>query len=255
MKSIKIITFLLAFFLISELFSQTGNFFTLRGVIHKNTAGSTVNPISAKADSRGGFLEVEVLYYGNCREKYRFEFQFDEDMSSLEAGKSYGFSYSVQLISPQCNTNRNSSIRPIAPLGASSGLIGGSGFDDIVNAIGVKGWAKTYAKDLGRPNVYKTTKMRGVFQPIKHKLNAHTWLAFSLSANSNLPGESFVYEFLYAYQIVNDVPVETISCPPPDCSGFPGTVPVWNFNTNKGECWCPEGMRWDKMQNKCVPIE
>ncbi|NOY50273.1 MAG: hypothetical protein GXO88_06910 [Chlorobi bacterium] len=176
-------------------------------------------------------------------------------MGSLQAGKSYGFSCTVELISPQCNTNRNAGIRPIAPLGATSALIAGPGFNDIVNAIGVEGSATTYAKDLGRLNVYKTVKLRGILKPVKHKLNAHAWPAFSLSANSNLPGESFVHEFLYACQIVNDVPVETFSCPPPDCSGFPGTVPVWNFNTNKGECWRPEGLRWDEMKNKCVTIK
>jgi len=250
-----IILFLTGLLLPGSLYSQTGDYFSLKEIIQDNTANSSVNPSTVHANSRGGFLEVEVSYYGNCIEKYRYEFEFEQDMTSLQADKSYRFSYTVELMSSQCNTNRNASIRPGASLGATSGLVAGSGYGDIVNAIGVQGGEATYAKDLGKPNVYKTGKMEGEFIPKSHKLNAYSWFNFVMEAPSNLNGEHFYFEILYLYQITNKKSEQSFSCPPPDCSGFPGTVRVWNFETNQGECWCPEGSRWNKMVNKCEIIK
>jgi len=241
----------LALFLSLNLCAQTGEFFSLKEIIHNNINYSTVKPSIVQVDSKGGFLEAEVTYYGNCREKYRFEFQFDQDMSSLQANKPYGFTYTAKLMSSQCNTNRTPYMRPLAPNGGWSGLAASSGYANFVNVMGVLGSDRLYAKALGK---YKTGTMRGEFNASHGPLNAHTWLNFVIEGPSNLKGNGFYYEFLFVYQIVGEAPQQTFSCPPPDCSGFPGTVPVWNFDTNKGECLCSDGMHWDKTANKCVPI-
>lgn len=105
----------------------------------------------------------------------------------------------------------------------------------------------------------KTGSLTGAFTGAKNnKVGAYSYLRFYISGASNIGyDKGFWYEVLFVYKIEDTAPVMptgAMTCPPPDCSGFPGTVPVWNFQTQRGECWCPEGMIWDKMAGKCVRV-
>ena len=37
-----------------------------------------------------------------------------------------------------------------------------------------------------------------------------------------------------------------------DCSRWPGSIPQWNNQTNRAECFCPQGMVWNKDRTRCI---
>ena len=37
-----------------------------------------------------------------------------------------------------------------------------------------------------------------------------------------------------------------------DCSRWPGSIPQWNNQTNRAECFCPQGMAWNRDRTRCI---
>ena len=37
-----------------------------------------------------------------------------------------------------------------------------------------------------------------------------------------------------------------------DCSRWPGSIPQWNNQTNRAECFCPPGMVWNRDRTRCI---
>ena len=37
-----------------------------------------------------------------------------------------------------------------------------------------------------------------------------------------------------------------------DCSRWPGSISLWNNQTNRAECFCPQGMIWNKDRTMCI---
>ena len=258
-----VILFLLTSFFSSQSFPQKQKVnFVLREIIHNRVTsiGNVKYPDKVEVNTKGGFVEFTVNYSGNCSEKYRIEFSFDQDMSILIPNQTYGFTTKTRLLSRKCNDNRDAFIRAGAANGSSSGLLAGTKYvkDNSTLMNMGSGWDRLYTKGISRG--HKTGILKGSFYPKYSSgfINRYTWLNFNIEAPSNLRGKenSFYYEFLFVYQVVKGgVPEATFDCPPPDCSGFPGTVPVWNFQTNKGECWCEEGYVWSDELKKCIPFK
>jgi len=236
--------------------------FVLREIVHNkyNVLGISRYPDRVEVNSKGGFVEFSIKYSENCTEKYRFEFTFDEDMSVLNVNRDYGFTGKAHLISGLCDKKGDAFMQAGSNAGNSS-LIHKTKYKEISQHIYTnKGTERLYANGFFGYLKAAKEKLRGAFYPDyanKNFINQYSWLNFTISAPSPLKDNSFYYEFLFIYQIVEGevTPVEAFSCPPPDCSEFPGTVPVWNFETNKGECWCSEGKIWDKQLRKCIDIK
>jgi len=249
-------TFLVFVIVLSTITFGQDQYFVLREIIHNRWDSRTRTPDRIEVNSRGGFVEFSVMYYGNCTEKYRFEFNFDQDMGVLTAGEQYGFTTQSKVLSGTCNNNRDPWMSAGAASGSSSSLIAGTNYRPIVNGMGMAGgWGdRLYSKGLFKG--VKTGSFSGAFAPaVRNKLNAYSWFRFLIEGSSNIDRKSgFGYEILFVYEIVDaiETPSEEFTCPPPDCSGYPGTIPVWNFQTQSGKCWCPEGTVWNKQLNKCV---
>lgn len=259
-RSNQITTGLILFWLFctSIVFGQK-QYFILQEIVQNRTDNRSTLPSRIEVDSKGGFVEFSVMYGGNCIEYYRVDFTFDQDMRVLEQEKDYYFSLRTQRVKGKCEIYpiRDPFAKAGAANGASSALFGGTSYKPLVNGMGMSsGWDRLYVN--GAFNGAKTGSLRGSFRGSRNnKLGAYSFFNISINGASNIGyDKSFQYEILFIYKIVDSPPsspeISEMSCPPPDCSGFPGTVPVWNFQTQRGECWCPEGMVWDKMTAKCV---
>ncbi len=260
MRSTGIIAGVIFFFLLSTsiVFGQK-QYFVLQEIVHNRTDNRSTLPSRIEVDSKGGFVEFSVMYRGNCTEYYRVEFTFDQDMRVLEQEKDYSFTLRTQRVKGKCEIYpiRDPYAQAGAANGSNSALIAGTSYRPLVNGMGMSsGWDRLYVN--GTLSGAKTGSLRGSFRGARtNKPGAYSFLNFSIDGASNIDyDQSFHYEILFIYKIVDSPPsapeISEMSCPPPDCSGFPGTVPVWNFQTQRGECWCPEGMVWDKMTARCV---
>jgi len=236
--------------------------FILREIVHNkyDVLGISMYPDKVEVNSKGGFVEFSIKYSENCTEKYHFEFTFDEDMSVLNVNRDYAFTSRARLISGLCD-NKNDAFMQAGSNGGNSSLIHKTQYKEISQHINTtNGTERLYANGFFGYLKAKKGKQTGAFYPdyaSKNFNNQYSWLNFTISAGSPLKDNSFYYEFLFIYQIIEGeaAPVGAFSCPPPDCSGFPGTVRVWNFETNTGECWCPDDKVWSPELNKCVDIK
>lgn len=237
--------------------------FVLRDIIHAPyTRGSARPPDVIELQANEGFVEFTVDYSGNCRERYRFEYSFDQDMNALPFDSEYGFRATMRSLEGRCQQARDPFVTGTSSNGGFSGVLNAMAGDPafeygrLVKLLG-GGMPRLYAYGVSRNAIVGTNS--GAFSSRRVNLNydgAHSWLGFSIQASSNT-GEAdtgFYYDIIFIYQQVNDYVAPPIAgCPsPPDCSDLPGTIPVWNFDAQKAECWCPEGTAWDRVAARCV---
>lgn len=246
----KLLPFLFLFFC-SFSYGQQVNTLVLREIIQEPF--KEVKPSVIRVDAKGGIIETSTRYNDGCREKIHFEWNFDKDMSVLKAGEVYGFNYYAKIIDGNCNTNpwREPYLRANSSDGGFSGAVQKTNYKMTKSLHG--GAITNYAR--ARPGSKDVTGVqRGKFTVTGYTKGRFSYFYFYISSASNTKGESFLYEVVYIYELTDDVPSSPVStgCVAPDCSDFPGTIPVWNFQTNRGECWCPEGMVWDRMENRCT---
>lgn len=233
-----------------------GQAFYLEQITHGPSVPGLSLPDRVEADANGGFVELTLTLAGNCRERYRFEWQFDQPLSEIQDGKEYGLTSRTTRLEGGCNTNRDPFMNVNGANGSSSALIGGTGLKPVINSLGMKsGWDRLYV--LGHSKGVRTGSLRSSITTIgrNHLVGGYSFIRIAISAPSNLGRpQGCEYEVLYILRYANEAPVHanTGGCPEPDCAGYPGTVPVWNFKKQKGECWCPEGTYWDKMIQRCV---
>lgn len=233
-------------------------------------------PTKIEINSNGGELEFGVAYYtrsGRCPEKYRVKWSFNQDMSVLALDnyerKNFGFMIDSERLSGDCgevNPVRNPTFKPSVDNGGWSWIMQSGDFSD-------KKIARSFTYKISPPYIYcrtdaavrksenrTTGPLNGSFEVYNSDTyeGRYSYLFFTLSGNSNkgkVPEEGVYFEVVYLYQIVTNKPEVTADNPcdftEPDCSCCPGTIPVWNFKTNQGECICPEGQKWDRISNSC----
>ncbi|MCB0662305.1 MAG: hypothetical protein KDC24_06175 [Saprospiraceae bacterium] len=251
MKNFTILVFLL-FFNIG--FAQQVKTLVLKEIYHKTMESTNKQPDFVRVDAKGGVVELSTKYNNGCTEKVHYEFNFDKDMSVLRDGETYGYTYFARIIDGNCETNpwREPYMKPGSSNGGWAALLGQTRYDRWVQQISGSG-PYNYAR--ARPGSKDVTGVqRGQFSAKGYTKGTHTFFYFDIYSYSHDPKETCTYEFLFVYELTDDVPSTptTAGCVAPDCSSLPGTIPVWNFQNNRGECWCPEGMVWDRMGNRCV---
>lgn len=234
----------------------------LRDIIHKpNTSLSSRLPENVKIDVYKGTIEFSVEMSGNCKDNYQFEYNFNNDMSVLDFGKDYNFNINMNVVKNGCAAHRNPYVSATSTDGGFSAIVNELASDKNSNYYGKffvctgGGFSRLYARPQNNETSgnksasFKISKDYGGYE------GRYTWIAFTIEASSDLGyAKGFYYDVVYIYQKVsaNEVVDASFDCPPPDCADYPGTIPVWNFQTKQGECWCPEGTVWDKQQKKCV---
>jgi hypothetical protein len=234
--------------------AQQVNTLVLKEIYHKPLNAKDKKPSKVQVDTKGGMLEVTTKYNNGCEEKFHFEFNFDRDMAVLNANETYGFNYFVRAMSKECQTNpwREAYMKPGSSDGGYSSLLGETNYGRWVYMIS-GGGPYNYAR--ARPNSKDVTGVQnGEFKTKPYTKGTHTYFYFDINSSGHESGESCAYQFLFVYELTDEVPnasVSTSGCVAPDCSSMKGTIPVWNFQNNRGECWCPEGVVWDRMENRC----
>ncbi len=248
----------------------------LQDIIHKPYQNYP-DPIYVKADEYGGEIRFRITYYtsqGACPENFTFKWSFDQNMKILPGlnlkRKSYPFRIRAEKDRGNCgevNPSRNPFASVSAIDGGGSYVFNGSkyGSEKSTKAIGRSmdqarlyfrndAWAKKNNAALGQINgditVYTMDSYDGFY----------AFFNLTVSGNSNrggLPSEGIYSEVLYVYKIKKGKPDGVVESNPcqieaPDCGAYPGTVPVWNFETNKGDCLCRKGLVWDDLKKRCV---
>lgn len=271
--------FLITVLLMAFAFQMTAQDYhlALRQIVNRSSKGYP-EPTVFNADGNGGVMEFNVVYYvsGNaCPEHFRAEWKFSQNMTYLPGINSkesqYGFTLSANRVSGDCgevNPWRN----PNMVINGNDG-----GWSAIMNSpdmLQYKGTPATWvtwaspglyfrndAKVRSSPN-FVTGDKSGEIHLKTHSVYAGKYVFFYIRVvgNSNrdyVYDQGMSHEIVYLYEIVAGPPPSTVQSDPcaikaPDCSCCPGTIPVWNFKTNKPECLCEEGKVWDRIQGKCV---
>ena len=104
----------LAFFMIAafqpcDLAAQGRNFYGFKNIVHGHAKINLVKQIDYApddyyADLKGGYIEIFVAK-GQCSDKYRFSWTFEEDMSKLEPGKVYAAELKAERLDGSCKQN------------------------------------------------------------------------------------------------------------------------------------------------------
>ena len=226
-----------------------------------------------------GVVEFTVPHKKDCKERYRFSYEFMQDMSQLLVYKDqemeYEYVVKMEALDKSCYEYdyylfRNAWVRAATDAsGSSSGLKyvlrKEENYPYLPSGKFINNRSPNIYAHPSKPD-YATGVYRGTFKVrsltanyISSDKTYYSEFYFNISSPSPLGGKTnrFEYSIVFVYELVEGVP-EKVSNDPckiekPDCSCCPGTIPMWNFDTNKGECVCPEGTVWNKMTKRCEP--
>lgn len=247
-------------------------------IVYGNTNVSTRTPDRLDLQVNEGVIEFSVQHKTDCRERYKISYKFLQDMTAipvyLDKESKLDYELKVEALDKPCFAYDYYLFRNAWVSAANDAAGSSSGLKYILSKKGE--WKYTpngqFITDRS-PYVYahpaKSTNQngsyRGAFKVLKINTNYinsdrtfYTDVYFNISAPSPLGGLSngFDYNIILVYELVAGVVEGTGNSDPcaiqePDCSCCPGTIPVWNFKTNQGECMCPEGTKWNKINNRC----
>jgi hypothetical protein len=263
---------LFLFMITSFMVSAQDYYLELQEIIHQS-AESYAEPISFRADANGGEMKFKVVYYnsvGRCPETFRFTWKFDQNIQIIPGengvAKDILFEMNSERLDGNCgpvNPWRNPTASPNSDNGGWSRIINSEAYSHkkYVATIGTNiDPAHLYFRPENSPH-RKSGRYTGKFtiRQFDNYDGLYAYLFFDIAGGSNrdnMEHEGLNYEVVYLFQIKKGTAPAVMSSNPceieqPDCSCCPGTVPMWNFVAKKGECNCPEGLKWDKMEGKC----
>ena len=251
----------------------------LQEIIHDSKEGYA-EPLSFRAGDEGGEMEFQIDYRVSgrrCSEIYRFSWSFDQEMRILKGinseSKVYGFDLRAERIEGNCGEIipwRNPFVEPSAE--------GDGGVSRIMKSPGYKELSVVYTfkTEMEPKRLYFRQDEKvlessgfvaghnsGAFIMEQHAKydGRYTYFSFDVSGTSNssrYKDTGLKDEIIYLYKIHGGIPPASLASPSsqdivkPDCSCCPGTIPVWNFDTNRAECLCPEGKTWSRIEQKCL---
>ena len=259
--------------------SQKGHW-KFKEIIHGNYNGSTNIPDKLEIDVNEGVIEFSIRQKNDCTDRYRLTYKFSQDMHALalpmdhNSRSSYDYEFQIEPISSPCydpeqRSFSNPSIR-FTHWNSTSGLLG-----KLKNA---NSWAyKNHQQFIDKGSVDYYPHLTSVYKNAGQGTGEFVVTGPNQSDVDyylkNYPGmvtdfrilfkgqstagkeEAFYYDILFVYELVKGDPQTThdpCAIEAPDCSCCPGTIPIWNFETQKGDCICPEGLKWDKVANRCI---
>jgi hypothetical protein len=257
------------FFQVAFLYGQSYQF-KLVDIYHGNSGNSERVPerVEVKPDS-GSFL-FSVRMNEDCPSYFNFRYNFANSMQSSTIGKGdtlwNDFNLKLTPLGQSCYPFQDENFRnPFVSLLPNqsvsySGLIAQLKAEGKWSTVNEKSFFTTptaYLYAYNYPAGVLTRSWEGKlsqFIPTDFEGNAYAWLQMRISGTSPLGGitDNFYYEIIFLFEVEELAKTDPCSIKPPDCSCCPGTIPVWNFKKGKGECICPEGSRWDKLQQRCI---
>lgn len=263
-------TLLLSLCLTTMLLPGQSYQFNLVEIFHGNTGNSQRMPERLQINADTGSLLFSVLMNENCPAYYNFQYQFESAISgsTVLSGDTIQrrFTFKLNPLTESCYPFQNENFRnPFVSFQANqelaySGLAARLKAEGKWNLEGMDMTFKTpgaYLYAYNYPSGVLTAHWEGAFKqfaPTSADDKTYSFLQVRVSATSPMGGKAhnFYYEILFVFEVQKLQDTDPCSIRPPDCSCCPGTIPVWNFKKGKGECICPEGSSWDKLQQKCV---
>ncbi len=259
--------------------AQDGHW-VFKEIIQGNHYGSTNQPDKIDVRLNEGMVEFSIKQANNCTDRFRFTYKFAQDMNVLDIPEdrnnlpTYGYEFEITPLGAPCydlKVNGYSNPRVwLTHWNAPSGLLGNMkkektwGYkyhQHFINNSQIEYYAydghaiKGFGKGHGEYNVTGPTK-NFVARVVKNTPGMATDFRILFKGQSTMgKEEAFYYDILFLYEFKEGQPsIQEDPCDikQPDCSCCPGTIPVWNFQTKKGDCICPEGQIWNKMENRCL---
>ncbi|MEZ5055457.1 MAG: hypothetical protein R2879_00320 [Saprospiraceae bacterium] len=266
------IFFLTLFFPVKEADAQ-GLELVFKEVIHGYSGNSTRPPEKINIFKDKGTILFSVQSNTTCKEYFEFNYNFPQqiDQFILTGKDSISFPVKAGIIAlgPSCYSYNNESFRNPFTNITGSGQITFSGLISQLkskeewpykNVSSIFSSRFPYSYAYNYPSGSKTGIQNGeiiLSNLDKLKPGDPAFFQLKISATSPMggPENNFYYEILMVYEVQKINNLDPCKIEIPDCSCCPGTIPIWNFKTNSGDCICPEGSKWDKMKGKCVVIE
>lgn len=179
--------------------AQGRNFYGFHSISHGHakiglSKQITYPPDDYYADTKGGYIEIFVAK-GQCSDKYRFSWEFDQDIAKMEPGFVYKATVTGERIEGTCKQNEawaqllgsNDNCR----LCTDNALAGPS----VSIAVKAKGDSRTYAvpEDYNRESNYEISVSRVAEEDVR------IFLSFSCTTNPS-PRSNFDYQVVYNYK-------------------------------------------------------
>ena len=259
--------------------AQSGHW-QFKEIVYGNHFKSTNKPEAIELDVNEGYVQFSIPQKNDCVDRYRFSYKFHQEMNSLQlplsgdVNPSYSYEFEFIPLSspcydPEVSSYSNPSVR-VTHWNSTSGHLGVlkkkkewkyENHKQYIDEGSVDYYAyktsvyKNAGKGVGEFNIIgPNTEDVDYFMESYPGLITDFRILFK-GQSSLGKEEAFYFDVLFVYELTKgalSIGIDPCKIEPPDCSCCPGTIPTWNFQSNEGECLCPEGKVWDRRKKSCV---